>query len=285
MPPQYRPAGQGLPKRRPIEDFTAHVMRVAKAKSDAPEVVMPLMKAMPKIPPRPPAPPRKIPKEPPYPPPGREIPQPMTPPKSPMTPPKPPCPRRKFSMAISGSASSGSEEMTTASDITATSEATKPPEPSTKPLITTATTLGERVQHPRLVRKPRTPPAPRRHMPSSAPPVVELPPAVEDMSGGECTEDNVNEGTQHAPLDALVERVVDEVSRRVLEHFASAPYMVGLSENAVCEYVKRQCSLHDNKHDGDEPKHVNSNQSEEPSSMRFARFSRNCADCLFLHFN
>ena len=148
---------------------------------------------------------------------------------------------------------SGTEEMTTASDITATSEATKPPEPSTKPLITTATTLGERVQHPRLVRKPRTPPAPRRHMPSSAPPVVELPPAVEDMSGGECTEDNVNEGTQHAPLDALVERVVDEVSRRVLEHFASAPYMVGLSENAVCEYVRRQCSLHDNKHDGDEP--------------------------------
>ena len=48
MPPQYRPAGQGLPKRRPNEDIAAQILRVAKAKSAAPEVVMPLMRAMPK---------------------------------------------------------------------------------------------------------------------------------------------------------------------------------------------------------------------------------------------
>ena len=163
-------------------------------------------------------------------------------------------------MAISGSASSGTVEAITTSDSPSTSEITTTPEPSSKPLIATATISEDRVQHPRLVRKPRTPPAPRRHMPSSAPPVVELPPAVEDMSGGKCTEDNVNEGNQHAPLDALVERVVDEVSRRVLERFASAPYMVGLSENAVCEYVMKQDRLQDVKHDGYEPQmlsHIN----------------------------
>ena len=275
MPPQYRPAGQGLPKRRLDEDFTAQIMRVAKAKSAAPAIstTTSLMKAMRKIPPRPPAPPIKVPKEPPYPPPGRGISQPMTPPKSPMTPPKPPCPRRKPSTATSWSASSSmTNEMTTSSKTPGTSEATasmtqpmstaampKPPEPSKKPLIATATISEDRVQHPRLVRKPRTPPPPRRHMPSAAPPSIELPPTVEDMSGGECTDDSMNNSIQHAPLDALVDRVVDEVSRRVLERFTSTQYMVGLSENAVCDHMKTQSKSHDLNHNWD--KAIVSNQS------------------------
>ena len=272
MPPQYRPAGQGLPKRRPNEDIASQIMRVAKAKSVAPDTVVPLMKAIPKIPPRPPVPPRRVPKEPSHPPPGYEIPQPMTPPKSPMTPPKPPCPRRNTSMATSWSTSSENKDAATSSETPATLETTrsstrslsaeaisKPPEPTTKPLIATAIPIEDRVQHPRLVRKPRTPPPPRRHMPSSAPPVVELPPAVEDMSGGECTEDSVNETSQHAPLDALVDRVVDEVSRRVLERFASAPYMVGLPENAVCDSLKLPCCSHDTTHEWDEKGKLSSN--------------------------
>ena len=255
MPPQYRPAGQGLPKRRPGEDFTSQVMRVAKAKSAAPAVTTAttLMKAMPKIPPCPPTPPRRIPKEPAYPPPGYEIPQPMTPPQSPMTPPKPPCPRKKSSSTTSWNTPSATvdNEMTTTtatskepaasgSTTRSSSTAAKPPEPSMKPLIATATASEDRIAYPRLVRKPRTPPPPRRNMPSAAPapPIIELPPTVEELSGGECTEDNMNDDGQRAPLEALVNRVVNEVSRRVLERFASTPYMVGLSGDAVGDPLK-----------------------------------------------
>ena len=108
-------------------------------------------------------------------------------------------------------------------------------------MITAADASSERVQHPRLIRKPRTPPPPRRALPSAAPPIIDLPPAadVEEMSGGMCTDDishkdashsdgSAQEGATTAPFDAFVERVVNEVSRRVLERVASAPYMVGL---------------------------------------------------------
>ena len=255
MPPQYRPAGQGLPKRRPGEDFTSQVMRVAKAKSAAPAVTTAttLMKAMPKVPPRPPIPPRRIPKEPAYPPPGYEVPQPMTPPKSPMTPPKPPCPRPSWNTPCATVANETTTTPTTSKEPEATgsmtrstSAAAKPPEPSMKPLIATATVSEDRMPYPRLVRKPRTPPLPRRNMPSAAPtpPIIELPPTVGELSGGECTEDSMNDDGQLAPLEALVDRVANEVSRRVLERFASAPYMVGLPGHAVGDRLKLHTKPH-----------------------------------------
>ena len=269
MPPQYRPAGQGLPKRRPGEDFTSQVTRVAKAKSEAPAVTTAttLMKAMPKIPPRPPIPPRRIPKEPAYPPPGYEVPQPMTPPMSPMTPPKPPCPRKKSSSTTSWNtpcATVANETTTTpttskepeasGSMTRSTSAAAKPPEPSMKPLIATATASEDRMPYPRLVRKPRTPPLPRRNMPSAAPtpPIIELPPTVGELSGGECTADSMNDDGQLAPLEALVDRVANEVSRRVLERFASAPYMVGLRRHAVGDRLKLHPTPHSYYGRGDE---------------------------------
>ena len=122
--PAYRPAGKGLPTRRPHEDFAAQIARVAKAKIAAPTITTPtLMQSMPKVPPQPPRPPPrrqaenlttmttavsspivpKTPKEPPYPPPAKEmasIPQPKTPPQA-LTPPKPPSARRKSSVTSS----------------------------------------------------------------------------------------------------------------------------------------------------------------------------------------
>ena len=243
MPPQYRPAGPGLPTRRPHEDFASQVLRIAKAKVSAPAAGIPLAHPVPKVPPQPPAPPPRraterlmtmttkapptpvirTPTEPPYPPPGRtmtNIPQPKTPPKAPMTPPKPPPRPRRTS---TWSTSSSTNDALTSSSM----PETNPPGPSTRPEIITAAAPETRMPFHRLIKKPRTPPAPRRNMPSTAPPAVELPPAVEDnsdISGGECAEDDT---IQQAPLEILVNRVVDEVSRRVLESLAHAPYMVG----------------------------------------------------------
>ena len=124
------------------------------------------------------------------------------------------------------------------------------------PVIAAATPSGARVQYPRLIRKPRTPPPSRRATPSSAPPIVELPPAVEEMNGGMCTEDKISEeaspsgggmqeGAPRASFEILVNRVVNEVSRRVLEHIAPAPYMVGLSECVAHVRYLLKCSSHD----------------------------------------
>ena len=67
------------------------------------------------------------------------------------------------------------------------------------------------------------------------------------MSGGECDEDNVNvdAAVQRAPLEVLVNRVVNEVSRRVLESLADAPYIAGFSEGDVWMRRKLQCSSPD----------------------------------------
>ena len=282
MPPQYRPAGPGLPTRRQNEDFASQALRVAKAKVSVPAVGIPLAHPVPRVPPQPPAPPPRrttatlmamttkasaptairAPKEPPYPPPGRErttIPQPKTPPKAPVTPPRPPRSRRTPSETMAWSTSSAT---TTASDThvaeipsssarpLSTADAPEIPGPSTRPVIITAAAADAKAPFHRLITKPRTPPPSRRNMPSAAPPVIELPPVAEDgdsMSGGECDEDNVNvdAAVQRAPLEVLVNRVVNEVSRRVLESLADAPYIAGFSEGDVWMRRKLQCSSPD----------------------------------------
>ena len=77
---------------------------------------------------------------------------------------------------------------------------------------------------------------------------------MDGMSGGMCTDAKINEsqsggstheGAPRASFDVLVERVVNEVSRRVLEHLAPAPYMVGLSECVAHMGYSLQCSSHD----------------------------------------
>ena len=289
--PAYRPAGPGLPSRRPNEDLASQITRVAKAKTAATTITTPpLLQSMPKVPPQPPVPPTrrqtdrmttitmtkassphvaKTPVEPPYPPPGKEaksIPQPKTPPSSPI-PPKPPSARRKSSMNMPRATSTSDSTTATSQEIpptldphgssagsvaaAATSESSGT---TTRPVITAATSSDSRVQHPRLIRKPRTPPLARRAMPSAAPPVVELLPAVDSMSGGMCTDDKSKEsqsdGSTHesaprASFDVLVDRVVNEVSRRVLEHLAPAPYMVGLSVCVARMGYSLQCSSHD----------------------------------------